>query len=546
MRMCCQSILIGFLGLIVVACDHAEPDAITQDSARPTAQGLNYHALVIGISDYTGTGWPQLGTARADAKAVGEVLRSRYGFNVTELTGQQASRGNILRTLDQLMNLTPNDALLIYFAGHGYYDKQMDEGYWIPHGAQRSRKDQPAKEDWLWNSSISRVLSALPAKHILLVADTCYGGSLFRGEEIPEKSNHWYQQAIKVPSRYLITSGNLEPVLDSGIRHSVFAQEILNFLQYAEPDIFSASDIAVSIRSNVSQYTGQLVRMGPLASPAHAGGEFVFIRSEATLPVPVTSAPEPAAEPIYRSSEPQGRLVHLAAQIGAYSNNDPESTFVRPRILACLGPTGNDPEETTLIRKRLNEALNLIGGTILVEREAFDTLLQEGELGRSQLADHRAATEIGKLLPASMILFGEIIRAGERKEIHLRIVDTETSRVLSSASNSFSTQNELNSVCRSLSERIMKDMNQARPLLLPARWTDTGTLEAGWGKFHGARVGDAFEIITREGANTIAPHESRLGTARLLSLGEERSIFNIEWDQASSHPQLTVWLKAIL
>jgi len=541
-----QYILFGAFILVVAACDRPEQSAPPKNSVPPASDpNLTYHALVIGIGDYTGTGWPQLGTARADAEAMGDVLKNKYGFNVMELTDRQATRGNILRTLDQLMHLTANDALLIYFAGHGFYDEHMDEGYWIPYGAQRSRMEQPAKEDWLWNSSISRVLSAMPAKHVLLVADTCYGGSLFRGEDVPDKSNHWYQRAMAVPSRYLITSGNLEPVLDSGIRHSVFAQEILNYLQYAEPDVFSASDIAVSIRAKVSQFTGQLVRMGPLASPAHAGGEFVFVRSTAALPAPATSDAE-TLEPVFRNAGPDDRLLHLAARIESYSRTEPESTFVRPRILACLGPTGSDPEETILVRNRLNKCLDTLGGSILVEREAFDSLLHEVELGRSGLADYRAATEIGKLLPASLILFGEIIQAGEEKEIHLRIVDTETSRVLSSASTSFKNNAELNLACQSLAERIMKTLNQARPLLLPARRTEGGTLQAGWGKFHGARVGDTFEIITREATDTIAPRETILGTARLLSLGEEQSIFQAEWDHTSTLQPATVWLKAIL
>jgi hypothetical protein len=539
-----QHILSGALVLMVAACDRPE-QSVSMQSAPSPAQKMTYHALVIGIGDYAGTGWPQLGTARSDAETVGSVLRKRYGFNVLELTDRKATRGNILRTLDQLMHLTENDALLIYFAGHGFYDEQMGEGYWIPHGAQRTRMDQPAKEDWLWNSSISRVLNALPARHILLVADTCYGGSLFRGEDEPVKSGRWYQRAMAVPSRYLITSGNLEPVLDSGIRHSVFAQEIINYLQYAESDVFSASDIAVSIRAKVSQLTGQLVRMGPLASPAHAGGEFVFIRSEAALPAlqPSGEMPEP---PTFRGDRSDDPLEYLARQIETYAQTSPESSFVRPRILACLGPTGPDPEETRLVRNRLNKYLDSIGGSILVEREAFDTLLHEVELGRSGLADHRVATEIGKLLPASLILFGEIIQAGIEKEIHLRIVDTETSRVLSAASAPFKNHDDLNNACQTLAERIMKTMNQARPLLLPARIEADGTLQAGWGRFHGARVGDTFEIITREALDTLAPQETKLGTARLQSLGDERAVFQPEWSLPATNQSVTLWLKAVL
>ncbi len=38
------------------------------------------HALVVGIDDYTGTGFPSLGYAVADARAVARILIERYGF----------------------------------------------------------------------------------------------------------------------------------------------------------------------------------------------------------------------------------------------------------------------------------------------------------------------------------------------------------------------------------------------------------------------------------------------------------------------------------
>lgn len=529
MKNAAQYILAGLALLIVTACGRQEaPRAVPPPKTAESAP-LNYHALVIGIGDYAGTGWPQLVTAPADARAIGETLRTRYGFEVTELIDQQATRGNILRTLDRLMELDDHDALFIYYAGHGFYDQKMDEGYWIPYGAQRARMDQPAKEDWLWNSSISRILNASPARHILLVADTCYGGSLFRGGETPDKNTHWYQRARAVPSRYLITSGNLEPVLDSGIRHSVFAQEILNYLQYTDKAVFSASDVAVSIRAKVSEATGQLVRMGPLSSPAHAGGEFVFTRNQTALPEP--EAVETVGTP---DSQTRGIPEQNPIQSG--------TRFIRPRILACVGPTGDTPEKM-MIRNLLHEKLDAIGGCVLVEREALDTLLQEGQLGRSELADSRVAMHIGKLLPASLILFGEIIPMDNANEIHLRIIDTETSRVLRSVSASYHKPEELDAVCQTLARQIMDTMNQARPLLLPAQRTGSSTLLAEWGKFHGARVGDTFAVIQRKNISTIAPEEIPLGTAQIQSLNDDESIFEVQWNgTAPTSPKL--WLKS--
>lgn len=532
MKKNCQWMFAG------TACDRPQTGRKIEQSATDTP-ALRYRALVIGIGDYAGTGWPKLGTSVADAEALSEVLYSKYGFETTTLTDRQATRGNILRTLDQLMTLDEHDALLIYFAGHGYYDEQMDEGYWIPFGAKRLRNNQPAKEDWLWNSSLNRILEASPARHILLIADTCYGGSLFRGEPSDEKSAQWYERAMSIPSRYLITSGNLEPVLDSGIRHSIFAQELLNFLNYTDQDVFAASDIAVAIRSKVSRLTGQLVRMGPMNSQAHAGGEFVFVRAGSSFAAHV---PEPD-NAVFRNA-PINPLQHLKERIDKSSASGESNLFVRPRILACLGPVGESPEETAMVRSRLYSSLNDFSGCVLVERKAFDALLEEVELGSSELADQRVAMEIGKLLPASLIIFGDIIPIGNNREIHLRVVDTETSRVLTSAYAAFQTASELDTACRTLAEKIMQTLNRARPLLFRARQSGNGTLVAGWGRFHGARVGDTFEIISRENTDTVAPRETVLGTARLLSLDEEQSVFQTQWNIPGDPQASTLWLRA--
>lgn len=494
---------------------------------------LNYHAIVIGISDYSGTGWSQLITAGKDAKSIGHVLRRDFGFQVTELLDQQASRKQILQTLDQTMNLTEQDALLIYFAGHGFYDEKMKEGYWIPHAGHLQNGNLPAKDEWLWNSSISRIVTASPAKHVLVIADTCYGGSLFRGNAKTDKTKNWYRRALGTPSRYLITSGNLEPVLDSGISHSIFAQEILNYIQYSEQDIFSASDIGVSIRKKVSELTGQLVRMGPMLSPADAGGEFVFVRNTTALP---PSKPAETASFVIAKGTQRGPIEDLSTQLKS-------STHIRPRILACIGPTGKNDDEAALIRARLHQHLSKIGGCIIVEREALDTLLEELNLSTSGKTDHRATAQIGKLLPASLIMFGEILPNGSSKEIHLRIVDTETSKVLNSIYAAYSNNDNLTAACSELAQSVMTTMNKIRPVLLPALQLKNNQLQADWGNFHGARVGDTFNIITIENKGSISEKETVIGVASLLKATEETSIFECHW--LTPPTTTTLWLKTM-
>ena len=103
-------------------------------------------------------------------------------------------------------------------------------------------------------------------------------------------------------------------------------------------------------------------------------------------------------------------------------------------------------------------------------------------------------------------------------------------------------------VCQELARNVMLTVNQARPLLLPVQRIEDGVLQAGWGRFHGARVGETFDIILREHLDTISPIETMLGKARLLSVSEEASVLKAEWDDEASSTNLStaVWLRAHL
>ena len=107
-----------FLGLLFV-CFTFPLSAAALDTGR-------YHALVIGNNDYLKL--PKLETAVADAEAVADLLTKRYGFAVQIM--RNATRTDILRALNQYRaELTEEDNLLIYYAGHGSLDRQTNTGF---------------------------------------------------------------------------------------------------------------------------------------------------------------------------------------------------------------------------------------------------------------------------------------------------------------------------------------------------------------------------------------------------------------------------------
>jgi hypothetical protein len=589
-----------------------------QKSALP-----NYRALVIGINQYAkngGEGWQTLNSARADAEAVAQTLSADYGFHVQTLLDGEATRAAILNALDELATSGTDGADLIYFAGHGFFDEKLQEGYWIPADARKSVDGRQAKEDWLWNSTITRLINASRARHVLVLSDACYSGSLFRGDE-PLSSRGgkaWYERAIAKPSRYLITSGGLEPVLDSGAGHSVFAQQVINYLAHGDRTVFSANDLGLALRERVAALTGQMVQMGPLPVSGHAGGEFVFVRQKEgaqlaaltpqaeVAPAGGTRGTDPAAdakarqdairdavalsragapksanalvsavlqqnaqdqlarvvsEYIARSASQEGRdelrkLIDQVAAKGKEAAAAPGAKPVasaRPRVLACLGPVlpaGANPEAESvalLYRIALRSELESRAGLKVIEREALETILQEQNVGVSDLADSRARLAIGKLLPASLLLLGDLIPVGQGEKIFVRLVDTETTQVLSSFTVSRKADEDQEKACAELGAKIAERITLLKPLLAPVTEAAGAKLSAALGTYHGIRSGLTFTVLSRTLRDKKVPDdfvEKELGAATVRAASDYACELEAVWGAGDAPERVEdLWIR---
>lgn len=230
-----------------------------------------YHALVIGNNGYHYL--PELQTARSDAQDVARILQIHYGFRVELLL--DADRSRVILALNKLRaELTPKDNLLIYYAGHGWLDRDGDEGYWLPIDAQSDNT-----VNWIWNSSITTVLRAMKAKHVLIVADSCYSGKLARGMRTVQRSPDYLNRISSKRARSVLSSGGLEPVIDSGGagRHSVFASAFMNALLENE-HIMDGTQLFSTIRRPVMLNSDQTPEYSDLRRAGHNGGDFIFIR----------------------------------------------------------------------------------------------------------------------------------------------------------------------------------------------------------------------------------------------------------------------------
>ena len=235
-----------------------------------------YHALIIGNNNYKSL--PKLITARKDAAEVEKILREQYGFDTKTLL--DATRSDILNAINYFRKtLNESDSFLLYYAGHGEFDKKADKSYWLPVDAQ-SDDDT----NWIIADDLTANLKRISSRHVLVVADSCYAGTLTRSFNIDLSRGSREEYLKKMQeriSRSLIASGGNEPVSDSGGGgNSVFAEAFLKALRDIDKPAFSAEELFYAhIKERVAGKSDQVPEYNTIKNSGHEGGDFVFMKS---------------------------------------------------------------------------------------------------------------------------------------------------------------------------------------------------------------------------------------------------------------------------
>lgn len=226
------------------------------------------YLLAVAIDDYKYI--TKLNNPVKDVSDVVKILLSKYKFEFEDLIflkNEQATRNNIMESMRSLIEkLGPQDNLVIYFAGHGYFDKLLNEGYWVPVEAQNTYND------FIPNSSILKILDNIDTQHIFLVADACFSGSLFAAT-----TRGYAENVEKFRSRWGLTSGRLELVADGEKgSNSPFARHFLNYLNQNASRSFAVSELVQYVKLKTADDTSQTPIGNPLKTLGDEGGEFVF------------------------------------------------------------------------------------------------------------------------------------------------------------------------------------------------------------------------------------------------------------------------------
>lgn len=131
---------------------------------------------------------------------------------------------------------------------------------------------------------------------------------------------------------------------------------------------------------------------------------------------------------------------------------------------------------TDFLRRSLSENLTMsllrVPGLPVLERQRLKDLLAEQKVAASELADEDARVRLGRIVGAGRMVFGGFFVLGDEVQVHVRVVDTATSRVLFSDETTAPVQTVMQQV-EALNRRLARALGGAAtggPSYAAASW----------------------------------------------------------------------------
>jgi len=176
--------------------------------------------------------------------------------------------------------------------------------------------------------------------------------------------------------------------------------------------------------------------------------------------------------------------------------------------------------EEHLLVAGLSEALLEKSRVQLVERELLDKLLDELKLGTSQLADRNAALNLGRILAAKLVLFGQVIYSGLQTQVSLRVVETETGRISATVSQSFGSAVPVSGLTEKLSKDLMEKMEKLYPIRGKVSEVKDNAITLNIGAKQGVKTGQQYEVPGGNLVLEITSTGAEESTAKIVQSGE--------------------------
>lgn len=137
------------------------------------------HVLAVGISAYKNPAL-NLNYGVVDARSIADHFsrqpKTLYrDVLVHTLYDKDATKAALLDLLDSLQATNPEDAVLIYLAGHG--DTLGENWYFMPHEVRYPEREDEVRERGLSSAELNEKIKHIGAQKVLMLVDACKSGA---------------------------------------------------------------------------------------------------------------------------------------------------------------------------------------------------------------------------------------------------------------------------------------------------------------------------------------------------------------------------------
>lgn len=143
----------------------------------------NYYAVLIGINSYADDAFPALRFAEKDCRDLASLLTdpvmgSFPPCNVKTLIGEQATTDNIIVALLEAVEREPEDTVLIFFSGHGFFGGRDDKAYLGSYDVDveylKKNPERGVAMEWLHD----KIFMARKPGNVIVFLDCCFSGNI--------------------------------------------------------------------------------------------------------------------------------------------------------------------------------------------------------------------------------------------------------------------------------------------------------------------------------------------------------------------------------
>ena len=189
------------------------------------------YALIFGTDNYDN--WTDLVNPVNDARAIAAILKDKYNFQTEVVENATLEEINDKLYDYNTKKFNPQDQLFIFFAGHGYFDETLGEGYLV---ATNSLMNDKGKSSYIPHLMLRERINNIRCEHVFLVMDVCFGGTIdpvlakARADDAMDEAadTQYLVKKLTKRTRKFLTSGSKEYVPDGTPgKHSPFAEKFI-------------------------------------------------------------------------------------------------------------------------------------------------------------------------------------------------------------------------------------------------------------------------------------------------------------------------------